>query len=148
MGNICRSPTADGVFRQLLVDHGLADQIEVDSAGTGDWHVGKAPDLRAQAAASKRGYDLSVLRARTVHIDDFEQFDFILAMDESNLKDLLDMAPLSQHGKIRLLLEYAPHTGLTTVPDPYYDGDDGFEQVLDLVEQASAGLLEHIKGTF
>jgi protein-tyrosine phosphatase len=145
LGNICRSPTADGVFRKLLVDHNLAGRIKVDSAGTGDWHVGKAPDLRAQTAARQRGYDLSVLRARRVHIDDFEQFDFILAMDDSNLKNLLDMAPHNQHGKIRLLLEYAPNAGLSAVPDPYYDGADGFEHVLDLVEEACTGLLEEIK---
>jgi len=145
LGNICRSPTADGVFRKLLADRGLTDRITVDSCGTGDWHIGKAPDQRAQAAASKRGYDLSVLRARTVHSGDFDQFDFILAMDESNLRDLLDMAPLHLHGKIRLFLEYAPNAGLTAVPDPYYDGDGGFEHVLDLVEEACDGLLETIK---
>jgi len=145
LGNICRSPTADGVFRKLLTDQGLTGRIAADSCGTGDWHIGKAPDKRAQAAASKRGYDLSGLRARTVHIGDFEQFDFILAMDESNLKDLLDMAPLHLHGKIRLFLEYASASGLTAVPDPYYDGDDGFEHVLDLVEAACDGLLETIK---
>jgi low molecular weight protein-tyrosine phosphatase len=145
LGNICRSPSADGVLRKLLVDQDLIDRIEVDSCGTSDWHIGKAPDQRAQATASERGYDLSVLRARTVHIGDFEQFDFILAMDESNLKDLQDMAPLHLHGKIRLFLEYAPSSGLTAVPDPYYDGADGFEYVLDLVEEACDGLLEDIK---
>jgi low molecular weight protein-tyrosine phosphatase len=117
----------------------------VDSCGTGDWHIDKAPDQRAQAAASKRGYYLSVLRARTVHINDFEHYDHILAMDENNLRDLLTMAPLHHHGKIRLFLEYAPKSGLTAVPDPYYDGADGFEHVLDLVEEACYGLLEQIR---
>jgi len=145
LGNICRSPTADGVFRKLLADQGLTDRITVDSCGTSDWHIGKAPDQRTQTTAHKRGYDLSVLRARTVHMADFEQFDHILAMDESNLKDLLDMAPLHLHGKIHLFLEYAPASGLTAVPDPYYDGDDGFEHVLDLVEVACGGLLEAVK---
>jgi len=145
LGNICRSPTADGVFSKLLADQGLAEHIAVDSCGTSDWHIGKAPDQRTQATARKRGYDLSVLRARTVHMTDFEQFDHILAMDENNLRDLLDMAPLHQHGKIRLFLGYAPASGITAVPDPFYDGDDGFEHVLDLVEEACDGLLEVIK---
>jgi len=145
LGNICRSPTADAVFRKLLADQGLTDRIDVDSCGTGDWHIGKAPDQRAQAAARERGYDLSVLRARTVHIKDFEQYDHILAMDENNLRDLLTMAPLHHHGKIRLFLEHAPKSGLTAVPDPYYDGVDGFEHVLDLVEEACHGLLEQIR---
>jgi len=145
LGNICRSPTADGVFRKKLFEQGLADHVEVDSCGTGDWHIGKAPDQRAQAAARKRGYDLSGLRARTVQLSDFDTFDFILAMDDNNLTDLLNMAPLHHHSKVRLLLDYAPVTGLKAVPDPYYEGADGFEQVLDLVEQACDGLLDHIK---
>lgn len=147
LGNICRSPTADGVFRKLLADQGLTDRIAVDSCGTGDWHIGKAPDQRAQAVAKQRGYDLSVLRARSIHMTDFERFDYILAMDESNLKDLLNMASLQHHDKISLFLEYAPNSDLTAVPDPYYDGADGFEHVLDLVEEACGGLLENIKQT-
>lgn len=145
LGNICRSPTADGVLGKMLCEQGLNNRIEVDSCGTGNWHVGKAPDQRAQAAASKRGYDLSGLRARTVQMADFEEFDLILAMDEANLSDLLAMASVHHHQKIRLFLDYAPQSGLRAVPDPYYDGDDGFEQVLDLVEQACHGLLESIK---
>ena len=147
LGNICRSPTADGVFRKLLTDQRLTDRIEVDSCGTGDWHIGKAPDHRAQTAAKQRGYDLSVLRARAIHMTDFERFDYILAMDESNLKDLLNMSSLQYHEKIGLFLEYAPNSDLTAVPDPYYEGADGFEHVLDLVEEACDGLLEYIKQT-
>ena len=145
LGNICRSPTADGVFKKLLGDQTFRDSVVVDSAGTGDWHLGKAPDQRTQTAAAKRGYDLSDLRARTVTMDDFEQFDHILTMDDNNYKDLLGIAPQQYHGKIRMFLEHAPQFNLTAVPDPYYDGEEGFEAVLDLVEAASAGLLEHIK---
>ena len=145
LGNICRSPTADAVFRKLLSDHGLKNSTYVDSAGTGDWNLGKAPDQRASTAAAKRGYDLSGLRARLVRLQDFEEFDVILAMDDNNLKDLLAMAPQQHHGKIRLFLEYAPQFALKAVPDPYYDGEDRFEYVLDLLEAASEGLLKHIK---
>lgn len=145
LGNICRSPTADGVFRKLLVSEGLSDGITVDSCGTATWHVGKEPDQRTQVAAAKRGYDLSGLRARTVTMDDFEQFDYILTMDESNYNDLLVMAPVQYHGKIQMFLEHAPQFDLTAVPDPYYDGEQGFEFVLDLAETASAGLLKQIK---
>ena len=147
MGNICRSPTADGVFRKLLDEQTFSDSVVVDSAGTGDWNLGKAPDQRAQAAAGKRGYDLSDLRARLVTMDDFEQFDHILVMDENNYKDLLAMAPAHHHAKICMFLEHAPQFNLTAVPDPYNDGEDRFEYVLDLVEAASSGLLEHIKAS-
>ena len=145
LGNICRSPTADGVFTKLLSDNGLSDSISVDSAGTGDWNLGKAPDQRARSAAAKRGYDLSGLRARLVRQQDFDEFDVILAMDDNNFKDLLAMSPEHHHGKIGLFLEHAPQCGLKTLPDPYYDGADRFEYVLDLVEAASEGLLKHIK---
>lgn len=145
LGNICRSPTADAVLREKLAQQGLTEHIEVDSCGTGDWHIGKAPDQRAQAAARRRGYDLSGLRARTVQVSDFDVFDFILAMDDNNLADLLKMAPLHHHYKVQLFLDYATTSDLKAVPDPYYDGADGFEQVLDLVEQACDGLLDHIK---
>ena len=145
LGNICRSPTADGVFMKLLVDEGFFDRIAVDSCGTATWHIGKAPEQRTQIAAAKRGYDLAGLRARTVKTDDFEQFDYILTMDESNYNELLVMAPVQHHGKIRMFLEHAPQCDFSAVPDPYYDGEQGFEIVLDLVESASRGLLEHIK---
>lgn len=145
LGNICRSPTADGVFKALLAAQAFCDSVVVDSAGTGNWHVGKAPDQRAQVTAAKRGYDLSGLRARQVRLDDFEQFDYILTMDESNYNDLLTMSPSHYHHKIQMFLERAPQFNLTAVPDPYYDGEDGFETVLDLVEGACAGLLADIK---
>lgn len=145
LGNICRSPTADGVFRKLVTDQQLHDLVQVDSAGTGNWHVGKAPDRRSQAAAARRGYDLSGLRARQVNSSDFDEFDYILPMDDANFCDLQRMAPLHHQSKIRLFLEHAPQLGLKAVPDPYYEGEEGFEYVLDLVEAASTGLLSHIR---
>jgi protein-tyrosine phosphatase len=145
LGNICRSPTAEGVFRQLLAQQGVAEAIRVDSAGTGAWHVGEPPDARAQAAARTRGVDLSKLRARQVSPDDFEIFDHILAMDESNLTDLADLCPPRHRSKLRLFLEFAPHAEEREVPDPYFGGDDGFGRVLDLIEAASRGFLAHLQ---
>ncbi len=147
LGNICRSPTADGVFRQRVQAAGLQQQIGVDSAGTGDWHVGRAPDSRALAAAAKRGYDLSGLRARQVADKDFAEFHYVLAMDKSNLSHLRRLAPAHYAGHVGLFLDFAPHLGLREVPDPYYGGHQGFEQVLDLVEAACDGLLTHIQQT-
>ena len=145
LGNICRSPTAEGVFRQLLEQEGVADTIRVDSAGTGAWHVGEAPDARAQAAALERGVDLSALRARQACASDYLHFDHILAMDESNLADLAAQCPAQHRSKLRLFLEFAPHAEEREVPDPYFGGDDGFGHVLDLVEAASRGLLAHLR---
>ena len=145
LGNICRSPTADAVFKKMVQDAGLAHLIGVDSAGTGSWHIGHPPDHRAKAAAAQRGYDLSSLRARQVEIGDFDKFDHILAMDAQNRADLDALCPPGHQQKIRLFLEYSPDTELTDVPDPYYGGEDGFDQVLDLVESAAAGLLDHLK---
>lgn len=147
LGNICRSPTADGVFRHMLIEQGLTEKIEVDSCGTAGWHIGKAPDQRSQASARRRGYDLSCLRARQVNLKDFETFDYILAMDESNRQDLLAMSPNRYHEKIRLFLDYAQSTDLRAVPDPYYDGEAGFEQVLDLVEEACHGLINQLRSS-
>ena len=147
LGNICRSPTAEGVFRHFVQRAGLSEQVSVDSAGTADWHTGKAPDPRTIKAAAQRGYDLSALRARQVQTDDFHTFDLILAMDNSNLNHLKAMQPAN--GKAELAL-YLPRLGQQTVrevPDPYYGGEDGFEQVLDLLEQASETLLNEIKAT-
>lgn len=146
LGNICRSPTAEGVFRHRLQQAGLADQVRVDSAGTGAWHVGKAPDERARQAAAGRGYDLSPLRARQVRSHDFEDFDLILAMDQSNLQDLQSLCPVEYQHKIRLLLDYADEAAEREVPDPYYGDGDGFQRVLDLVENASDGLLSALRG--
>ncbi len=144
LGNICRSPTAHGVFQAMVTDEGLAGQIHVDSCGTGEWHVGEAPDRRASSAARQRGYDLSTLRARQLCTEDFEQFDYILAMDHANLRDIRALAPADYRGRIGLFLEYAHGQAEREVPDPYYGGADGFDHVLDLVEEASRGLLRAI----
>ncbi|MEK9725874.1 MAG: low molecular weight protein-tyrosine-phosphatase [Rhodospirillaceae bacterium] len=145
LGNICRSPTAEGVFRGLVAEAGLSDRIEIDSAGTGAWHVGDPPDPRAQAAAKARGYDLSAQRARKVSDTDFDGFDYVIGMDRRNHADLSMAAGQAHRGKIRLFLEFAPELGETEVPDPYYGGGDGFDHVLDLVEAASRGLLADIR---
>ena len=145
LGNICRSPTAEGVFRRLARDAGLEGRIRIDSAGTGGYHVGASPDARAMAAAQARGYDLASLRARKVAPEDFEQFDLILAMDEDNLEHLRGIAPESTRARLGLLLDYAPERPEREVPDPYYGGRNGFEQVLDLVDEACAGLLEEFR---
>lgn len=146
LGNICRSPTAHGVFQELVNERQLQSRIEVDSAGTGAWHVGEAPDQRASAAALARGYDLSSLRARAVTPADFSLFDYILAMDQQNLANLQAMMPPGYAGRLGLFLDYHPHPLLVEVPDPYYGGEAGFDQVLDLVEEASSGLLREITG--
>ncbi|WP_317929181.1 low molecular weight protein-tyrosine-phosphatase [Halioxenophilus sp. WMMB6] len=146
LGNICRSPTAEGVFRHIVARDPLASElgIEIDSAGTGGWHVGSAPDARSQAAAATRGYDLSPLRARQVAESDFKRFNFILAMDRDNLRDLNAMAEAREYpGHLGLLLDFGG-SKIKDVPDPYYGGDNGFYQVLDLIEVASANLLQHI----
>ena len=144
MGNICRSPTAAGVVRHLIARRAPHLQVEIDSAGTHDYHVGEPPDRRSIAAAQRRGVDLSALRARMVRDEDFTHFDLILAMDEQNLQTLREWAPPAAHGRIRLMMEFAPDAVMRAVPDPYYGGSQGFEQVLDLVEQAAEGLLEEL----
>lgn len=145
MGNICRSPTAEGVFRAAANRAGWAKKVEIDSAGTHALRVGHSPDRRATIAASRRGYEIAKLRAREVSIADFTRFDYILAMDEDNLRQLESLRPIDYQGHMGLLLEFAPETGLREVPDPYYGPPEGFERVLDLIEAASAGLLEHIR---
>jgi protein-tyrosine phosphatase len=147
LGNICRSPTAHAVFQAMVNERGLAEQVSVDSAGTGDWHLGHAPDRRTSAVAAQRGYDMDQLRARLVETGDFEQFDYILAMDEENLANLKAMCPADYPGSLGLFLDYSvnpDYAETNAVPDPYYGGDNGFTLVLDLVEDASAGLLDHI----
>ena len=146
LGNICRSPTAEAVFSARLASSPLAHKIRVDSAGTGDWHIGRAPDPRTQQAALRRGYDLSALRARQISPADFDAFDLIVAMDDANLDDALAMAPNGSKARCVKLLDFAPASGLSAVPDPYYGGEDGFDQVLDLVEQGVDGLLRHLEG--
>ena len=147
LGNICRSPTAEGVFRALVEGQGLGDRIAVDSAGTGAWHVGEAPDPRAQEAARRRGVELSAMRARKATKEDFGTFDYVLAMDRDNLAALKKLCPPGQEHRLGLLLDYAPEARTRDVPDPYYGGGQGFEHVLDLIEAASAGLLAHIRKT-
>ncbi|WP_454255767.1 low molecular weight protein-tyrosine-phosphatase [Pseudomonas sp. Marseille-Q8238] len=145
LGNICRSPTAEGVFRQRLQKAGLDAHVLVDSAGTGDWHVGKAPDRRTTLAAQQRNYDLSTLRARQFAVEDFSRFDLILAMDHSNLRNLQALRPDTATAELDLFLRRY-QLELDEVPDPYYGGADGFEQVLDLIEQASDALLAEVRG--
>jgi protein-tyrosine phosphatase len=145
MGNICRSPTAEGVMRRLVEEAGLADRVELDSAGTGTWHIGNPPDARATDAARRRGVALGGT-ARQVLPDDFERFDLLIAMDRRNARELLALAPDDEAAeKVRLLREFDPAADDLDVPDPYYGGDDGFETVLDMVEAACRGLLDEIR---
>jgi protein-tyrosine phosphatase len=145
LGNICRSPTAEAVFRSLSLKENF--DCEIDSAGTGDYHIGEAPDKRSITAAAGRGYEMSHLRARQVSLEDFYAFDHILAMDESNLANLLDMKPPNSESKVELFLNYSKvATKNKSVPDPYWSGADGFELVLDLIEDASKNLIHKYQG--
>lgn len=144
MGNICRSPSAEGVFRHLLATRAPHLQVEIDSAGTHAYHIGHPPDERSVAAARRRGIELSDLRARVVVDADFTHYDLILAMDEDNLQLLRERAPHTHHERIRLMMDFAPDAASRVVPDPYYGGAQGFEQVLDLLEEASLGLLQAV----
>jgi protein-tyrosine phosphatase len=144
-GNICRSPTAEGVFRKLVADAGLADRIASDSAGTHGYHVGEPPDVRTQAAARRRGYDLSGLRARKVAREDFHRFDLLLAMDREHHDILGRLAPPAVGHKVQLMMGFARGAAHVEVPDPYYGGPEAFELVLDLLEDAAAGLLERLR---
>lgn len=160
LGNICRSPTAEGVMRQLLAEARLEDRVIVDSAGTGDWHIGEAPDERAQRAAKNRGYDLSIFRGRQITVADFERFDLIIAMDDKNVAALRQVCPPAQRDKIRLLMEFATDAGTPDangaekpapgfdsreVVDPYFGGGEGFETVLDQCEAACRGLIAALR---
>lgn len=147
LGNICRSPTAEGAMRHQVAAAGLDGAIEIDSAGTGDWHVGEAPDARAQQAARARGYDLSALRARQIGDADFERFDLVLAMDGANLAALRKRCPPQYRGKVRLLMEFAGDGSAGDIADPYFGGARGFEQVLDQCEAACRGLLDSLRET-
>ncbi len=144
MGNICRSPTAEGVFRHYVTEAGLDELFDVDSAGTHAYHVGEPPDRRAQQAAARRGFSLADIRARRVVPEDFERFHHIIAMDQDNLVMLHEQSEAAHREKIRLFLEFGSGPE-TEVPDPYYGGATGFERVLDLVEDASRGLLENLR---
>jgi low molecular weight protein-tyrosine phosphatase len=146
LGNICRSPTAEVVFRAVASREAPDIVVEIDSAGTAGYHVGESPDSRTRQAAARRGYDLSALRARVVEPRDFEYFDLILAMDRENLRALERRSPPQARERLRLFLDFAPQTGISEVPDPYYGGPNGFEDVLDLIEAASRGLVQHLRG--
>ena len=147
LGNICRSPTAEAVFRAAAQRAGIASGLTIDSAGTGEWHVGSPPDWRAIAHAKQRGYDLTSLRARQVSREDFSRFDWILAMDRHNLAELKRLRPASYAGHLGLFLEIAPGLAVREVPDPYDGGDEGFETVLDLVEAASDALVTRLRAS-
>jgi protein-tyrosine phosphatase len=143
MGNICRSPTAEGVMRAKLAAAGI--DVEVDSAGTHGYHIGAPPDERSQEHAALRGYDLSTLRARKLVAEDFTRFDLVLAMDDDNLANAKRLCPPGQRHRLKLLMDYAPHAGNPHVPDPYYGGAAGFDEVLDLVEAACDGLVASLR---
>lgn len=145
LGNICRSPTAEGVFRRLVEDEGLGDVVEIDSAGIASWHVGRPPDERAREAARRRGVDIDHLRGRQVRAQDFEHFDYIIAMDRDNLAALIDICEPHHRSRLRLLMEFEPAYGIDEVPDPYYGGESGFDRVLDMIEAASAALLDEVR---
>ena len=147
MGNICRSPTAEGVFAKLIKEKKVDHQFDIDSAGTHAYHVGDPPDERAQKAALNRGIDLRNIRARQVGHSDFETFDHILVMDRQNLDTLMFVCPRTHSQKVKLFMEYASGIKVKEVPDPYYGGDKGFDHVLDLVERASLGFLNSVRHT-
>jgi len=146
LGNICRSPMAEGVFRRVVEEEGLKDRFEIDSAGLGDWHIGQAPDHRAQKAANSRGIDISGQCARQVVDEDFDRFDLLLVMDRSNFAELKARAPAYARAKIRPFLDFAPHAGTKDVPDPFFGGAEGFDHALDLIEAAAHGLLASLVG--
>jgi protein-tyrosine phosphatase len=144
MGNICRSPTAHGVFRHMVEQHGLEEWFEIDCAGTHAYHLGLPPDPRAQEASMRRGIDISHLRARRATAEDFQHFDYVLAMDMDNRDILLSLCPREHEHKLSLLMAFAPELNIEEVPDPYYGGTSGFERVIDMIEKAAEGLLIHI----
>ena len=146
-GNICRSPTAEGVFRALVAREGLDGRIAVDSAGTHGYHVGEPPDSRSTAAARRRGIDLDALRARQVAAADFAAFDLVLAMDRGHHAELARRCPPGHRDRLHLFMDFAPGLGIRDVPDPYYGAGDGFERVLDMIEAGCDGLLAHIRAT-
>ncbi len=147
MGNICRSPTAEGVFRAVAERAGCARRLRIDSAGTHDYHIGEAPDARAIASAQRRGYDIRKCRARQFEARDFARFEWIIAMDRTNLQRLVELQPDDFRGHVGLFLDFAPKLGVREVADPYYGGPDGFERMLDLIEPASEALLARVLET-
>ena len=147
LGNICRSPTAEGVFRKLVREENLEHLFEIDSAGTHAYHIGEPPDERARAACARRGFDINPLRGRKAVAEDIQKFDYVLAMDRENFKDLIDICPPGHETRIRLFMEFAPNRPEDEVPDPYFGGVSGFDRVLDMIEDAARGLLEEIRRT-
>jgi len=145
LGNICRSPTAEGVFRDLVSREGLPDHIKIDSCGTSDWHIGGKPDDRARAEAKTRGISLENLRARQIAPDDFKTFDYVIGMDDQNIETLSAQCPKEYIDKVHLFLSFAPALNAREVPDPYYGGPDGFRDVFDMIGAASEGLLADIR---
>ena len=145
LGNICRSPTAEGIFRKHIQINDLEDKIKIDSVGTGSWHVGNPPDTRSQKFAAQRGYDISNQRSRLINNLDVIESDYLLAMDTDNILTLQELIPEEMQNKLFRFLEFAPHLNQLDIPDPYYSGPDGFDLVLDLIEDASEELLMHIK---
>jgi protein-tyrosine phosphatase len=144
MGNICRSPMAEGIFRRLVEQAGYAEQIQIDSAGTHAFHIGEPPDARAQAATARRGADISGLRGRLADAEDFVRYDYVLAMDHENYEHLRALCPSGHEQKLKLFLEFATRTTERAVPDPYYGAVSGFDRVLDLIEDAAQGLLDEV----
>ena len=144
LGNICRSPMAEGAFRHVAAEQGVLDRFEIDSAGLGSWHVGQVPDHRAQKAADRRGFDISGQSARQIRSSDFTSFDLLLAMDGSNYGELAQLAPKSERHKIRRFLDFAPHAGTKDVPDPFFGEAEGFDRALDLIDEAARGLLAEL----
>ncbi len=144
LGNICRSPTAHGVFQQMINDAEMSDRIHVDSCGTGSWHIGHSPDERMQKTAAEKGYDLSQLVARRLSPEDFDRFDYILAMDTRNLADIIKQAPMSYTGRIQLFMDYSEEKKILEVPDPYYGGEQGFTHVVTLIEGGCQGLFDEV----
>jgi len=145
MGNICRSPTAEGIFRHMVAERNLQDYFITDSAGTHAYHVGEPPDNRAQETAVSRGIDISDLKGRKVVASDFDKFDYVLAMDKDNFAILNDLCPADKKGRLKLFLDFAQGLSYNEVPDPYYGGTKGFEKVFDMLENASEGLISHIQ---
>ncbi len=144
-GNICRSPTAEGVFRHLVAEAGLADKIATDSVGLEGWHVGSPPDSRSTRAAAQRGFDIADLRARLLIRDDFDRFDLLLAMDNGHFRDMAGRAPRQHAGKVRMFMEAAHGDAALSVPDPYYGASDGFEQALDMIDEGARAWLKELE---
>ena len=145
LGNICRSPTAEGIFKKLVDDAGLSNVIAVDSSGTSNWHAGGPPDKRSTAIAKSRGIDIAMHKSRQAVTDDFNKFNYVIAMDHSNHQKLMSICPAGREDRLRMCLSFAPSVSLTDVPDPYYE--DGFDAVFDMIEIAGQGLLAEIQDT-